>query len=314
MGSIPSVQLAKADPDFMTSAVLESGGKLNPQQFDYYIELIKDQPTMLRDITIQPMNSHTLNLDNLDFMGRVTKKAVEGIAFTDAQMAKLTADQNQLIARKMRAEFPITGEMRKMNLMRDGVDDYAMGRLLVQNALDQQDLMVLGDTNSADELLMLYNGLIKKATTHVIDLSSTPVQVTDDAFYESFLTLNKKYRQDKANLRFYCSSNIQAGFNKWISSRQTIRGDIQLIDGTQYTYYDGMMVYPVSSMPDDTMILTNKKNIVLGILQDIETYKWMYPRGDITYYGLYIWSDVGFIEEPGVVVYKGLNAFGNISS
>ncbi|MFH0825760.1 MAG: phage major capsid protein, partial [Pseudomonadota bacterium] len=295
----------------MTTATVAAAGRLNDQQFAEFIRLVQEEPTLLGDVRIQPMASHTAKLESLEFGGRITFKPTEGVAASPEQRGSLNASKVELHAVEIQCEVSLTHSLREENLMRDNLDDYVRDRMVQRFALDLQDLMVLGDLQSTDPFLATLDGLLEQAVTHVIDHTSSPIAVTDDAFYDGFVRLPARFRRDKRNLRIYCNSDVIAAFNKYLAGRETSIGDIRMVDGTEKTFWNGIELYEVTSVPPSKYLLTNRKNIVLGVFREVYPYTEEQPSARQTLYGLTMRVDVKYAEETAVVKCQGLNPSGS---
>lgn len=301
------VQVAK---DTMTTTIISAAGKLNAQQFNEYVRLVQDKATFIRDVRMQIMKSHTAKIESLEFGGRITRKATEGVAIADEERGQLAASKVELIATKIQAEVGYTYELAQDSLLQDRNAFNAMvrDRLGERFALDWDDLVVNGDTaNTGDPLLKSFDGVIKHCETNVIDMTLNEQTVTDDVFYAGYIALPSRYRRDKPSLRFYCNSDVITAYNKYLAGRETSLGDIRTVDGTDRTTWNGIELFEVSCFPDGYYLLTSKNNVVVGIYEIIETYSDEQPSAGVTLFGQRVRTDVKYVEEAATVLYKGLS-------
>lgn len=298
----------------MTTSTIASAGKLNDQQFQEFIRLVQEQPSLLADVRIQAMLSHTAKLESFEFGGRITFKPTEGTAATAEQRGSLTPSKVELSAKEIQCEISLTQSLLEDNLMGVNLENYARDRMVERFTLDLQDLVVLGDEESEDDFLATYDGLLVQAETNTIDYTSDPQPVTDEVFYASYIALPARYRRDKANLRIYCHDDAVAAFNKYLSGRETSVGDIRMVDGVEKTFWSGIELYPVSSMPSSKYLLTNRKNIVVGIYRNIYPYTDQLPSARSVLMGLTMRTDVKYAEEEAVVKVEGINPSLNITT
>jgi hypothetical protein len=319
MSKLTNEEIIKAPGDeIMVTGDLSTAGLLNPEQFKTFISLMVDQPTLLNDISIQTMKSHTTKLESLEYTGRVAFKATEGIAPTTDQVSKLAASKVELKANEIQAQTEVSFSFDEDNLAGVSVSDWIMQKLAARFALDVQELAVMADPLSGDDYLttLTDGGLLKQAHTNTIDYSSSPKAVSDDVFNAALMAMPTRYRNDIAGLRILCHPNTEVAYNKWVSDRNNpgTVGDVRLIDGVQTTSYAGIKLFPVVAMPEDKIVLTHRNNIVLGIYRDITTYKLVWAPARMTYYGLTMRVDVKYREELGAVKVIGLNPRGTTTS
>lgn len=305
-------EFVKAD---MSTGTLQTGGLLNPEQFDYFVQLIQDQPTFLQDVQIHRMNSYETKLEHLEFTGQITRAADELIEFTTDEQGTMTGTSGTLTAKKLRAQVKISDEMRMDNILRENLDNYVLQKLAHRFSLDLQHLVINGSTAlTGDPLLKAFNGVLVQANQLVIDNSGDPQAITDNCFYDGFLTLPQRFRPFKPELRFYCNSDVETAYSKWLSSRPTAVGDIKMINGTEQSFWSGVQLFVVSAMPTGEYLLTSRNNVVVGIYREIVPYKWVYPPAGFTIYGLWVRADVTINDASGAVRYKGLNAAANLET
>jgi hypothetical protein len=303
----------------MTTASLAQGARLNDQQFDTLVELIQEQPTMLKDVVIQPLDNHTGKVESLEYPDRVAFKATEGVAPTADQRKALTGSKVELITQEIQAETYVTLDTAETSLLRkagaNALYAYATRKLAEKFALNIQELIVLGDTLSADDYLTTINGILKQAVTNVVDFSSenngAGANINDRVFYAGLMALPKRFRSNKPNLRYYCNDNLITSFNANRAGRTDSLGVTVSVDGTDITKYQGIRFYDVSHFPDDTYILTSRRNITVGIARDVTSYMYPDPSARSTIFGMTMRVDVKYGEEVGVAKVIGLNPFGS---
>lgn len=308
--AIDRVAIAKAAQD---TGTISAGRGLKVAQVTEFYELAKNEPTLVRDLTPQYMTAPTEPVASLEFTGRITRSAEEATAFTSSERGRMTASGKDLVAKKIRCEVEITDEFRKDNIMGMSVDNYLRGKMAAQFALDWQDLLVLGDTESSDALLSRFDGIIKQIEdvgTGVFDLSSADMSVTDDLLWYLWTKLANKYRRDKKSLRIYANDNMISAYKQWFGKRETSAGDNVVINGEEMTRFNGVRFYDVCSMPDGYLLLTSYKNIRPGLWLDVTPYYWEYPPGGYALVGLDLRGDVKIIEDDLAVLAKGLNIAG----
>jgi HK97 family phage major capsid protein len=299
----------------MTTANFALGGELNDQQFDDFFELVKDQPTLVQDITIQPMDSHTAKLESFGFGGRITHKAIEGTAPTSDKRAEMTGSKVELKAEEIQVEARVSLTMAENSLKKDpdAFYDYVVARMAEQFALDVEYLIINGDKDSSDDYLSTIDGLLVQSVSHVVPYA-VPTTIDDDVLYAGILAYPAKYRADKANIRYYCNSDAEEAYKKFISTNLNSVGAVRMVEGTDITYYSGKRFYVVSSMPTDTVLLTNRKNIVLGVFRDVTPYRYPDYSARQMVFGLTMRLDTKYGEEDGVVKITGLNPSGTTTS
>jgi hypothetical protein len=314
MGKPSAVDVAKAG---MTTSTIASAGKLNSQQFDNYVALARDASAFVSDVRMQVMESHTAKLESLEFGGRITIMATEGQAVAEEDRGTLVASKVELIAKEIQCEISYTYQLAMDSILRDRARFNAdvSGKMALRFALDWDDLLVNADTaNTGDSLLKTLNGIVKQTQTNVLDYTLNEQTVTDNAFYAMWLALSPKYRRNKADMRIYCNDDVISAFNKYIASRPTSLGDIRMVNGSQETLWNGVLLKEISCFPSGCALLTSRQNVVVGIYNQIMTYSDEQPSAGVYLVGQRLRTDVKYVEEEGSVLFKGLSPAAGVTT
>ena len=159
--------------------------------------------------------------------------------------------------------------------------------------------MLNGDTAATGtdaSFLTIGDGIIKQAKastdTHKFNLSGTDYKGT---IFPGMLNLMpNKFKNDRTNMRIYCSSSVADTYILSITNRETAIGDDVLASG-RFDRFLGIRVFPVEYMPDDVIILTHRLNLVSGVQRAMKVYSQFNQRKDLTEYTMYMRLDPGKI-------------------
>ena len=103
-----------------------------------------------------------------------------------------------------------------------------------------------------------------------------------------------KFKNDRQNMRIYCSSSVADNYILSETNRDTALGDDTLTTG-RFDKFLGIKVFPVEYMPDDVIIMTHRLNLVSGVQRDMKVYSQFNQRKDLTEYTMYMRLDPGKI-------------------
>jgi HK97 family phage major capsid protein len=131
-----------------------------------------------------------------------------------------------------------------------------------QIALDLEYKLVLGDTSSMDDLLQLQNGILKFATSNIVNQNDAPISHL--LFAEMIKSLPDRYRSRLAQYKFFVNSNVEIDYRAQVAQRQTNLGDATLVGNAPVNVL-GIPMVRVGAMPTDTIVLTDPTNIMFGI-------------------------------------------------
>ena len=311
----------KSNSEIMKAAITTAdmigtgkGGHLNPEQANRFIDYMVDNSALLKDIRIERMRAPEKLLDFMLIDGRIIRKATEGQQ--PSELMGITTKRKELRSIKIVLPADISHEFLEDNIERAAVREHIARMLSQQYSNDLTDLLLNGDTTTASSatdaaFLTIGDGIIKQAKdsadTHKISLPTTiaAADYKDTIFPNMLKALPDKFKSDRDNLRFYCSSSVSDDYILSLASRLTTMGDNVLVNGNLATFL-GVRLFPVPNMPSNAIILTNRHNIVQGIQRDMEVHSEYRPRKDMTEYTMYMRVDPGKIvwDDALVIAYK----------
>jgi len=288
---------------------LTSAGKLNTMQANTFIRMLIDQPTIVNEIRTVPMNSPTMEINKIGFASRILHPApASGTALDSTLRSKPATEKVSLETKEIIAEVHIPYDVLEDNIERGSLEDTIMSLIAERASLDIEELVILGDSESGDAYLALREGILKQATSHVVDYPAL-VDISRAPFKEAVKAMPNKYMRNRAALRHYISPNVDVEFAESLAARETPMGD-RKVTGWAPNYAFGIPLKPAALMPDASAILTYPKNIILGVQRSImiETDRDIRARNLVVVLTMRL--DVKFEEEDAVVKLTGLNPNG----
>jgi hypothetical protein len=301
----------------MTLADLSSSGLLNPEQANTFIDEIQLQPTIIKQSRLVRMKAPQLKINRLGFGSRILQAAPQGTSphaaddgtndrhLAAAKRSKPSTGAITLISKELMAEVHLPYELFEDNIEGDKLEGHIMRLIAAKTAEDLEDWALLGDTASGDDFYALNDGLLKTATSHVVDHAAAGIN--PDMFEDGLLALPKKYHRNLNNLINYVPVFDNVRYRANVAKRTTGYGDSALTESGQLVAY-GVPVEPAPLMPDNFGLLTFPNNIIFGIQRDItvEYDKDIRARQFIVV--VTIRCDVKWDLEDAVVKYININA------
>lgn len=242
------------------------GGLLNPEQNDTFIRNLIDQPTLLRLIRTVPMNSPSMEINKIGFGSRILRAGVEATALEANDRSKPTTGKVTLNSKEVIAEIRIPYQVLEDNIERGDLENTLLALIAERAALDLEELIIAGDTDSNDDYIALTDGVLELATSHVVDAAGATVSA--DIFNSVLKALPTKYRRNKAAMRLISSMDVEQDYRLASSSRGTSLGDA-ILQGTAALPVFGVPLVGAALMPNANMLFTNPQNIVFGIQRAI---------------------------------------------
>lgn len=273
------------------------GGLLNPEQARRFISYMTDNTTLLRDTRLETMAAPEKQLDFLLIGSRLIRKATE--ATSPSELAAANTSRKELRSIKVRLAADITSEFLEDNIEGQNAEDRIAHELAQQFGNDLADLMLNGDTAATGDdasFLSIGDGIIKQAKTsadtHKFKLTGTDYKGT--IFPGILSMMPNKFKNDRANMRIYCSSSVADAYILSVTDRMTVLGDDTLKTGL-FDRFLGIRVFPIEYMPDDVIILTHRLNLVSGVQRTMKVYSQFNQRKDLTEYTMFMRLDPGKI-------------------
>ena len=94
-------------------------------------------------------------------------------------------------------------------------------------------------------------------------------RTTSGLFYKMLKAMPSEFKRDKRNLVAYVSTNSELDYRETLAGRATNMGDRYVREDTPATAA-GVPVIGLPTMPDGQALLTNPRNIIVGIMRDIK--------------------------------------------
>lgn len=284
--------LRKAD---LAIADLQSGGGvLNPEQGNRFIRKLIDQPTILNSARVVEMVSPVRNIDKIGFGKRIMRRGTEGVALDTAAVdgafngvteatarAKPTTSQVVLTTKEVLAEVRITYNTMEDNIERaeaanneasntgpGGLRNTIIDMIAERAALDMEELALLGDTDSTDPYLGMFDGYIELAEDNGNVVDADGAAISKATLKAGVKAMPTKYKRNLASLRHYISHNNYTDYQDTYADRPTPVGD-QALQRDLALFAYGSQIERAALMPESKGLYTNPLNLLYGIQRDV---------------------------------------------
>lgn len=257
--------------DLAVADLISDGGYLLPAQAVRFLRVVIDQPTLIKQARVVPMKSSKQLIEKIRFGSRILRPGAEGTALAPGDRVKPDLGSVELDAQLFKAEVRLNDETLEDSIERGDLRDTIMELMAQRVALDMEEVTVRGDTGSGDSFLAVFDGLLKQASSNVIDHSTDPVdtKTTKAMFYKGLRVMPSEYRRNHKQLVHYVSVNMELDYRESLSQRATVVGDKFVTDDAP-SVAAGVPVKPLPTMPDGQSLLTNPMNINVGVWRKIK--------------------------------------------
>jgi len=296
--------------DLALADLTAGGGILKPAQAQKFMRLLIKESVLMKLGTVIPMASPKQQISKIKFGSRILRPGQEATALLLADRAKPDLSTVELDAQLFKAEVRLSDEVLEDSIERGELRQTIMEMMAEAISRDMEEVLINGDTVSADPFLAVMDGILKQATSNVVDAAGGPVS---KALLQSMLkTLPSEHLRDKKAMRFLTSVDADLDYRNTLADRATVAGD-RLLESDTPVLHGGVPVQPIPLFPENlgvgsdqtVIVLCNPKNIHVGIWRQIR----LESDRDISEGTLKIVAtlrfDVKFAEEPGVA--KAIN-------
>jgi HK97 family phage major capsid protein len=262
--------LAKAD--MALADLTTSGGLLQPAQAAKFMRIMIKSSRVLGMSTVVPMRSPKQLIEKIKFGSRILRAGTEATALAAGDRAKPDLSKVELNAQLFKAEVRLDNEVLEDNIERAELRQTIMQMMAERIALDTEEVVVNGDTTSADPFLAKFDGIIKQATSHVVAAGGA---ISTTVLRNMLRAMPSEFLRDKRALKFLTSVNAEIKWRDALTSRQTVGGD-KYIEQDVPSMYNGIGIVDVPLFPENlggadttNIILTDPKNVNIGIWRNI---------------------------------------------
>lgn len=263
--------LAKAD--MALADLTTSGGLLQPAQAAKFMRIMIKSSRVLGMSTVVPMRSPKQLIEKIKFGSRILRAGNEATALSVGDRAKPDLSKVELNAQLFKAEVRLDNEVLEDNIERAELRQTIMQMMAERIALDTEEVVVSGDTASADPFLAKFEGILEQATSHVVDAAGATISKT--VLKNMLRTMPSEFLRDKRALKYLTSVNAEIAYRDGLADRATQAGD-KYLEQDVPAVYNGIGVTDVPLFPEalggadrTAIILTDPKNVNIGIWRNI---------------------------------------------
>jgi len=198
--------LAKAN-EVTTSVVgAASGGLLNAEQANRFIDFVVDQSNLMRNSRVVRMRTPTMEIDKVSVGTRLMRKATE--ATDDGSNAAVTFSKVSLSSVKLRLDWKFSTESLEDNIEGASLEDHLAQIMARQTANDLDDLLINGNTSSNNALLKALDGFVKLALAGATVVDEAGNNISRSTYDRVLRNMPTKYLQKRNELRFFSGAGI----------------------------------------------------------------------------------------------------------
>lgn len=254
------------DGETITTAIVTSG-LLQPYQAKKFLKQTFDATPLMGAIRHETRTERRGEIDKIGVGRRLLRRKTENT--DDGYRAKPKFGSISYSCNPVRLPWEITEDTLRENIEGENFEKITTDLMTKQIGVDTEDLIINGDEEVAEsdpdyDFLKLDDGIIKQIKNggHVIDVAgATDMEL--ETFYKAVASMPNKYNNGK--LRWLMSPTRAQQWELFLLNKVINNGGV--VPETLYKSPVAIPSMEVPNLADDTVILTDPKNIV-----EVNTY------------------------------------------
>lgn len=267
---------------------LQDGGILNREQAQKFIQQTFENTALGGVIRHEIRRAKTGEIDKIGVGSRILRKKTENV--DDGYRANVSHDKLEYATTAVRLPWEITEETLRENIEGQHYEKIVTDLMTTQIGIDLEDLYLNGDSAIPEkydtgkkesdgttpimedtpdyDFLKINDGWIKqlKNGSHVVDRSSKNNGALNlDVFYDTLRAIPNKYNNGK--LRWMMSPHRRQEWERYILNQAVTAGGI--ITDKRVENPASIPAIEVPRMPDDVIMLTDPKNLIVVNTYDV---------------------------------------------
>ncbi len=260
--------------DLAIADLTAGGGVLKPKAAQRFLRLLIKQSVLMQWVTALPMSAPEQSFPRIKFTDRVLRPDT-GAPLPLAERSRPDISSVTLQSKRFKAEVWLPDDVLEDNLEEGQLRQTIMNLLTEKIAADMEDVVINGDTASADPTLAQLDGVLKQAVSHVVDAAGAPL--SKSLLTDMLKSLPSEYVKIRKQMRFLTSVDAEIDYRDTLADRETGLGDAYL-EGEKPVMVSGIRLTPVPLFPENlgaasdqtNVLLTPPKNIYVGLRKKVK--------------------------------------------
>lgn len=295
----------------ITTSIL-TAGLLNPEQSKQFLKQVFDSTPLMDAIRRELRKSRTGEIDKIGIARRILRKKTENT--DDDYRAGVDISKVEYATTAVRLPWEISGETLRENIEGNNFESVVTDLMSRQVGIDLEDLSINGDEDASPgddyDFLKINNGWIKQIEEggHVYDATDAG-GMSIEMFYKALGELPNKYNDGQ--LRWIMSPRRAQDWEMYLLNQVITAGG-----SVPDSLYESPAKIPAlicANMPDDKILLTNPKNLIVVNTYNMQIRKTNEGKEavlkDMTYYVIHLDFDPVIEELDATAIIKGIGGF-----
>lgn len=285
---------------------LTNNGEIVPAQARRFIRLLVKPSVVMSQAFVRPMGSKKQKINTARFGSRIMRPGAEATALPLGDRSKPDLTEVELSAELFKAQVDLNDEVLEDNIEGGNFRQTVMSLIGEAASRDMEELLVQGDTASADAYLAIFDGLLKAATTNTVAAGTVPLSKTE--LKATLKAMPSEFSRNRRRLRYFTSVNAEIDYRDTLANRATAEGD-RFLQDQMNSRYSGIPVQDVPLFPENlgggtnetNLLLTDPKNVAIGIWRRIRMEVERDAKAGVLSVVVTIRWHFKYVHEPAVV-------------
>lgn len=286
-----------------------TAGLLNPEQSKQFLKQAFESTPLMDAIRHETRKARTGEIDKIGIARRILRKKTENT--DDDYRAGVDTSKVEYATTAVRLPWEISGETLRENIEGDNFESVVTDLMSRQVGIDLEDLSINGDEDASPgddyDFLKINNGWIKQIEEggHVYDATDAG-GMSIEMFYKALGELPNKYNDGQ--LRWIMSPRRAQDWEMYLLNQVITAGG-----SVPDSLYESPAKIPAlicANMPDDKILLTNPKNLIVVNTYNMQIRKTNEGKEavlkDMTYYVIHLDFDPVIEELDATAIIKGI--------
>ena len=286
-----------------------TAGLLNPEQSKQFLKQVFDSTPLMDAIRRELRKSRTGEIDKIGIARRILRKKTENT--DDDYRAGVDISKVEYATTAVRLPWEISGETLRENIEGNNFESVVTDLMSRQVGIDLEDLSINGDEDASPgddyDFLKINDGWIKQIEEggHVYDATDAG-GMSIEMFYKALGELPNKYNDGQ--LRWIMSPRRAQDWEMYLLNQVITAGG-----SVPDSLYESPAKIPAlicANMPDDKILLTNPKNLIVVNTYNMQIRKTNEGKEavlkDMTYYVIHLDFDPVIEELDATAIIKGI--------
>ena len=286
-----------------------TAGLLNAEQSKQFLKQVFDSTPLMDAIRRELRKSRTGEIDKIGIARRILRKKTENT--DDDYRAGVDTSKVEYATTAVRLPWEISGETLRENIEGDNFESGVTDLMSRQVGIDLEDLSINGDEDASPgddyDFLKINDGWIKQIEEggHVYDATDAG-GMSIEMFYKALGELPNKYNDGQ--LRWIMSPRRAQDWEMYLLNQVITAGG-----SVPDSLYESPAKIPAlicANMPDDKILLTNPKNLIVVNTYNMQIRKTNEGKEavlkDMTYYVIHLDFDPVIEELDATAIIKGI--------